>query len=445
MLRDKTEHVDISNFLQECKARIQFQYDNYDEDAVTMFDQPVFDPGIATKYINYFAKSSSMLSEFLKASNIPLRMIRSENTAIVTYKIVVPETLRNVLVLDASYPIRELCQHDANMQPADSATSGVKPFHLLKRFDAVDLYRLKTYGGRGSMEKRFRDKKMLKEVVEVLKTIPPHEAVLMYVYKKRDCVAPGGAIDYQKLLLAEIRQAGISTAGKVDGKPRLIVETWGNETSLNCYAHCKHVFLVGILHRDETELLGQYLGQIDDIAGEISAVFGKVLQRSEKAHLAYQALSRGTCRVIDDGQAGAMKGYIVEVDPLIEEILDEVMPGARWHTWEAKYIAESGNLVGTWAQRIQDYLNTLPESVWRVSSRSLKMTLKAGRVCKKLWARAIQEVGRHETERRHGSKINMRDVSFQANEIWYLEKASLVRKSHSAEAHGFKEEVGYVA
>ena len=320
----------------------------------------------------------------------------------------------------------------------------MKPFHLLKRFDTVDLYRLKTYGGRGSMEKRFRDKKMLKEVVEVLKTIPPHEAVLMYVYKKRDCVAPGGAVDYQKLLLAEIRHAGISTGGKIDGKPRLTVETWGNETSLNCYAHCKHVFLVGILHRDETELLGQYLGQIDDIAGEISAVFGKVLQRSEKAHLAYQALSRGTCRVINDGQAGAMKGYIVEVDPLIEKMLDEVMPGARWHAWEAKYIAESGNKVGTWAQRIQDYLDTLPESVGRASSRRLRTTLKAGKVNNNTWQRAIQEVGRHETEKHHGSKNNMRDDVFKINQIWYLEKASLVRKSHSAEAAGFKEEVGYL-
>ena len=39
------------------------------------------------------------------------------------------------------------------------------------------------------------------------------------------------------------------------------------ETALNDFKHCSHVFLVGILHRSDTELRGQYLGQIDNING----------------------------------------------------------------------------------------------------------------------------------------------------------------------------------
>jgi hypothetical protein len=258
----------------------------------------------------------------------------------------------------------------------------------------------------------------------------------MFVYKKRDCVERGGTIDYRKVLLAEIRKAGINPDGKLtDGSPRLVVETWGNETSLNCYAHCRHVFLVGILHRDETELLGQYLGQIDNLEGEVSTLLGKSLQRSEKAHLAYQALSRGTCRMVDDGQAGRMSGYIVEVDPMIEEQLSVVMPGAQWHTWEPKYVVEAGNLIETWVQRLRDYLDTLPSSVGRVSSRRLKQTLKAYQVAPRTWAEIIKRVGQEKCNL--SKKENMEQCTFAVNKTWYLEKSSLVRGTELAGAYGF--------
>ena len=188
-------------------------------------------------------------------------MLKSGNAAIVSYQIVVPEALNNILVLDASFPIRKLCHFDTTIKSAETLPGlkreGVPAFHTLKRFDNVELFRLKSYGGRFSMEKRFKDRQMAKEVVQVLKTIPADEAVLLYVYKMNQ----PGSIDYKKILLAEISKAGIDADAEIDGKPRIVVSTWGNETSLNCYAYRQHVFLVGILHRDDTEIMGQYLAR----------------------------------------------------------------------------------------------------------------------------------------------------------------------------------------
>jgi len=436
------EHGEISNFLTKCKANIDWHFTNYDEQTAVMIQQPHLDPAVAEKYIRYFKTGNGLVSDFLKASNIPLRMLRSGSTACVTYRVVVPEDLTNIIVLDASFPIRKLCQYDTSMKAADTdlpglKQAGVRPFHTLKRFDHVDLYRLKSYGGRSSMEKRFRDKKMAKEVVEVLKTIPTNEAILMFVYKTQD--RPGnGKIDYTKILLAEIRRAGIKTDSTLpNGKPRLSVSTWGNETSLNCYSHCQHVFLVGILHRDETELLGQYLGQIDDIEGEVSTLLARDLQRSEKSHLAYQALSRGTCRVVDKGQAKSMKGYIVEVDPLVENALSQVMPGATWKTWEPVYMTESGDLIGTWVELVSDHLATLSASTLKVSSRDLKKRLKAERLTPRTWTRVVQQVGK---TRQAPKKDNMKDGVFRSNNSWCLEKSSLVRFSCTAEAYGFTDD-----
>lgn len=133
---------------------------------------------------------------------------------------------------------------------------------------------------------------MAKEVVEVVKTIPHDEHVLLYVYKQNQ----EGGTDYSKILKGELDRADVDLT-------RIHIDTFGNETSLNSYGHCKHVLLVGILHRDVTELVGQYLGQIRDITGKISKELADDIHLSERAHLAYQALSRGACRFVDNGQA----------------------------------------------------------------------------------------------------------------------------------------------
>lgn len=45
--------------------------------------------------------------------------------------------------------------------------------------------------------------------------------------------------------------------------------------------------------------MGQYLGQIDDLQGKIGKTLAGDLQLSERAHLAYQALSRGAGQAHD--------------------------------------------------------------------------------------------------------------------------------------------------
>ena len=77
---------------------------------------------------------------------------------------------------------------------------------------------------------------------------------------------------------------------KADGKKtsRLTIETWGNETSLNSYSFCKHVILVGILHRDLSELEAQYLGQIDNLKKTVELNDLQTIALSERAHCAYQ-------------------------------------------------------------------------------------------------------------------------------------------------------------
>lgn len=388
------KHVDICNYLVERLKVLEYLYECYDEAKhdLHLIQSPAIDPKLAERYAREWEKEG-IVSQFLRAANLDLRMVKSGQAAVVSYRIVIPEDLKYIIVLDASYPIRKLCLFDSTIQNAETLPSlkkeGVKPFHELKRFENVTINRLRAYGGRHSMEKRFKDRSMAKEVVEVLKTIPESESVLFFLYKLNQ---PGG-VDYRKILESEITKAGIDLKEKTSkGNQRISIQTWGNETSLNCYAYCSHVFLVGILHRNDTELMGLFLGQTDDIKGKVNKKIANELQLSEKAHLAYQALSRGTCRTVSNGQALPMTVYIVEIDSEIETTLSTVMPGVKWQIWKPYFVEENEGLIETWVTKVQDYLTTLDETVDRVSSRSIKKTIKADKIAPRTWAVIVKTV-----------------------------------------------------
>jgi len=234
-------------------------------------------------------------------------------------------------------------------------------------------------------------RKLLQDVSAIIRDIPENEGILVFVYKERN------KRDMKRALDLELRKVGIELEDKPTlptGQPRISVETWGCETSLNEYRYCKHVILVGILHRDMTELEAQQLGQLNDLHRKVDAGDLKAIALSERAHLAYQALSRGACRVLDQpGQARAMTGYIVEYDEEIENELSKVMPGVTWKTWTPLYSdpVAHGKTVHDLAKDVAQCLDQLPHETFKVSSRRLRSDLKAERVAKMTWNRAVKQ------------------------------------------------------
>lgn len=413
-IKFQDHHAEIHNFLTTIRATLEAEEAGFFEGmSLKMIDQPHLDPNLAAYYMREWSTKHGLVPAFLKAANVPLRILRSGTAAVVSYRIVMPGDLKNVVILDASFPVRALIHFDTTIKNAETflnlKSQGVN-FATIKKFDHVELFRLKSYGGRSSMEKRFKDRQMAKEVVAVVKTLPETDHILCYVYKQQQL----GGCDYSKILKSELERAGVDTR-------RVHIDTFGNETSLNSYGHCQHVFLVGILHRDVTQLVGQYLGQIRDITGEVSKELADDIHLSERAHLAYQALSRGSCRFVDHGQARAMKGYMVEIDPEIETSLSTVMPGVKWSTWKPIFLKETDSLVETWTKTVRDFL--MGYEHFRVSSRKLKVLTNGERLTTITWSRIIQRVV---SETPHGSKeSHVGGEDFH----WRLEGSSLVKQT----------------
>ena len=71
-------------------------------------------------YVELFRTAGdTLLSNFLQIGGLPMRMIRHNRAAAISYRIVIPEALKNILVLDASYPIRKLEQSDPTLKNAE--------------------------------------------------------------------------------------------------------------------------------------------------------------------------------------------------------------------------------------------------------------------------------------------------------------------------------------
>lgn len=337
----------------------------------------------------------------------------SGKQSLVTYRTTVPEELQNVIVLDASDPIRELVHHDARMRRIEDVLPSLERFrHVpggissVKHHARVRFHFASDAGGRRAMTEQFRDSDNAKAIGKLVRLIKskPTESFLIFTYKDRDNVKFGREI------IAALEKAGIQypQLGN-DGRARLNVETWGRETATNEYAHCDNVVLLGVVFQPEESIAGRFLGQVDDIRSSKLASELHKLKYGECAHSIYQAINRGRMRQVDvvDGvaQAKPCNVYVWHRDGELENRLAPVLRGVpTWQPWR-----EEGEDLGAAdvALLIRTKLEELDrDGVSRVSSRALKADV-GPTVPSKTWKRA-------------------RDIALQASP-WVLSGSSMVR------------------
>jgi hypothetical protein len=360
--------------------------------------------------------NSKTIRNLLEISNHQVRIIPTGVGGAVAYEISVPAEVTNIMVLDASQPIRKLAKLDDTIQDAEDVL-GIT-LSQLKKFDQVTLHQMFAHGGRNTMKKSFSqkyqaDRKISGEIIEVVKRIPVDEAVLMFTY----VALTNGGTNYRNIIECDLKESGIDIDGKLsDGSARINILTWGQETSLNEYSHCSHIILAGVMHRDLLDLHGAYVGQKDDIKAEVSPGTIRELLTSEICHLIYQALSRGTCRVAENGHAKAMQGYIIHAYDDIQSELEKVMPGVVWKTWEPidESLRKSGVIQKT-AEKIIQHLSGLSPEVVKMSSRRVKKDLNLEDIPTRTWTHAMHE-------------------AMERGRTWLLDRSSLLRGSSLFEA-----------
>ncbi len=277
---------------------------------------------------------------------------RSSSRSLVSYTISVPSEIRNVIVLDASDPVREIVHHDYRMARAEDVVPCLEKFKAIpgglssiKRYDQVTIYFANGKAGRHAMREEFSQgaaSSLVKKFLGVVQQKPAAKWLAL-VFKQQD----SGDISYSGALLKAAETAGINPHAGLFEKPandhevpvgRLNVLTWGMETATNSYQACDHVALLGVIHQRTEVMAGQYLGQVDNIRAPGVAGLASRLVKAECLHSIYQAMNRGSMRraVVIDGvsQAAPCEVYIRHSDSELREKIEKVLPGARWLPWK---------------------------------------------------------------------------------------------------------------
>ncbi|OQW34803.1 MAG: hypothetical protein A4E19_17975 [Nitrospira sp. SG-bin1] len=352
-----------------------------------------------TELTSQALKKNETILNLIQLCPSPVKVANFNNKGVVSYQVTVPSELKNIIILDASHPIRDLVRDDTSVLDAEEHLPKVKavgvPLASLKRYDGTTVYQMKAGGGKSSVLKSFKQihshqRRICKEVIEVLTRIPKDESTLIIAFKP--VYEQTGPVSFVNILEADINASKVVTMKNQDSvemagdKPRVSITTWGLHKGTNKYKHCKSLIMVGIIHRDPFDLLGVVVGHKGDLSRECTWQRLKDLQLSEVAHDAFQAIGRIQCRTVVNGVALPVNVWLIHSNNRLREKLQPVMHGAVWKKWETKYdeIPEGREkgIIATAAQAVSDYLDKLVAI--RKTRTSSKAIRKAVSECAKL-------------------------------------------------------------
>jgi len=274
------------------------------------------------------------LTQFLDMAKKPVRVVHSQDEGIVQYTINVPSELDRVVVLDASWHIRKLERLDATISLIDSSSV----VEGLKLYDNVIVRQLFAYSGRNSLAKEPEAVAWsAKEVAEVIRRdVPLDQGIVIFTFKAKTKDDPVNRFRADLERSGVDLEATIETIGRdgrVQARPRVNVLTWGMHEGLNDFSYCQNVILVGVLRQRGINLMASAIGQKDDLSASVSPTELTEVINGELAHVVFQALGRGSCRMVNNGHAWPMNAWIIHPSIDLQDTLDKVMQGVRWDVW----------------------------------------------------------------------------------------------------------------
>jgi hypothetical protein len=320
---------------------------------------------------------ADILCRLLDVSQEPLQVLPlAQGGGAVAVRQAVSDMLANVVILDASTPIRDLVSMDPTI-----AVAGSPNVSRIKSFENVEVCQLAASGGRSSIEKTITQE--AKEVSSLGREVAaiiarelqddPARCFLVFSFKR----SSRKAVDVIERLREDLHALGLNPDAMEGNRQKFNFLTWGMHEGLNGYEFCQTVILAGVLHQAQLDIAAAIRGQAADLAAATPHALVTRVLKSEIGHCVYQAASRGSCRRVTMGKANPMRLHLVHSDLGLRESLDPVMPGARWTYPEPRFLkkaAAAGRPILLRGQ-ILEALRGLPEGTQKVSTRALKAML----------------------------------------------------------------------
>lgn len=372
---------------------------------------------------------------------------RRNTRAFIQWELVVPKALKNVVILDASSPIRKLCAAD------ETITDMSRMIGDLLSFKKVTINQMYFNSGRYTMDRIARQKEkqyagLLDDLVEVFKEISEDEGIIVFCFKPRPYAGEVREVDFWEALKTRMAQEQArfdkdsdvwkrldaeAQIGNAPSRPRFAVLHHGAETSSNEHRYAKHVVFIGVLNRDDVELTATMVAQMEGGAALTKDMMDAV-KLGEACYRVHQGANRANCRVpqgIDKDTGLALAGetsiWVIHPDRRMGQFLQKVMQGAQFQRWEPKYLRLNSSTKDIEA-RLRRYLNS------RDCEERYPKTVSTSKLRKELgWG--DQAVAEKEGATRHKIKAALSTIDEDPDSGWKLVKRSLVR---TANEYGFE-------
>jgi len=311
-------------------------------------------------------EASTLISKLLEVSGNPMTITAAGHpSALLSFEPSIDDAVDRVAVLDASYRVRKLYQYD-------QIKDGLEGVDEVKRFDNVTLHFTRQASGRGGVTADMAKGTSgfyVPYVADAIKQAPPGEAILIFTFgKKTECEAN---------LRRGLTSMGIDLDELTpNGKKRINVLPWGQETSRSDMKFCTTVIYAGVMYRSLHGINAAIKGQARDIGLQTTSKDVRGVLASELVHAIMQSCQRGSARSLINGQAGKMVIHLPmhEHRDEVRRGLKDAMPGLVW--------LATADDAGEYAEAIAGHLDALGPEVTGVSKVALGRAVdrKLGRI-----------------------------------------------------------------
>lgn len=353
----------------------------------------------------------------------PLRVLP---TGIISYRVVVPDCMSNVLVLDASFDVSALSRIDTTIQDLEDAQPLLldiqrrykKRLKDIKDYSDLTFVHWNKGAGKEEVEKATdaylsgsaEDGNVMHEVIQWLKPrVTAGKAILICTNK-----LGSSNVDLGERVRACLKKAGFDLSKTVidphshtrdqDGtlqpvyRSQITVETYGRLDASNEYSYCSVTVNLGVQQRNELDLSAAICGQKRDITATLTKQQIKEVLVTERAVVVQQSHGRGQSRVVRDGKALPQEALLVYYDTKdqnLTSLLKPLYPGATWYDFKGKTVKADGTptkIIATWVDQVKVVLSGLPVETVSISSRKLKVLAGAQSIAARTWAKITQTI-----------------------------------------------------
>jgi hypothetical protein len=377
------------------------------------------------------------LSQFVEMLRFKSRVIPTQQAGIIAYHVVVPDCMTKCLVLDASYGVSELTPLDPSIKDAEEHHPRLldmkkwygKTLADLKDCSDHEIQHWDTGAGKDKVSSDLQDYiagkavggNLILEVIEKVKTyLAAGRNILIWTHKQD--FAGNNLVD---LLVEALRLAGCDLTKMVRDRfskghperPQIVVSNYGQHDANNSWTYCDVVIHLGIQERQDSEIAAAICGQLHSLGSRLTHAQIKAVRVSEKAATFQQSTGRGQCRVTVNGKSLPQLSIVIfsqKRDKGLKEKIQAAFSRSQWEKWKTVYVKEDDGVIVRWMKTVEEHLSK--ETKDKVSSRSLRQTLKASHVAPRTWAVIIKRVS-------------------EASTTWKLEGQSLLKQN--AKAFGF--------